>query len=1089
MPTGTCPDRSTLEKLLLGKLPAVVQTSLSEHLEHCQTCTSVAGTLSLSDELTEAIKMRKPLQGDEEILSKAIERGKQLGSQLQTMQPDVTAIGQQPLNDTVITDATSDDGTFAVLAPAQQPDEIGRLGGYRILKVLGIGGMGMVFLAEDPKLKRQIALKVMKPSVAATRSAKDRFLREAQFTAAIEHDNIVNIYQVGEDQGIPFIAMPFLKGESLKTRLEREGKLSQMDVLKIGVQVAAGLAAAHERNLIHRDIKPDNIWLEEKTGRAKILDFGLVRPASNDAGLTQSGSILGTPRYMAPEQALGQDVDFRCDLFSLGSVLYHLVSGQLPFQGSNVTATLMAVVQQDAKPLESIVPDLHPTFCKLVKKLLSKDRSKRPASAKEVAKLLTAIYQDQKKTTAASKPAAQIESVAATAATESPPIQSLTGLPIAPQVSTEELPQITAIPNRTKTSPTPRTQQTTPPRKPPGKKLLAACGAGGLLLMLGIIIITIRDKDGKETTVRGPSGIAFDVDPAPGSKVTIREEGTPSHPSSISNQKSKIENPTGWHGWPADAPAPAIAPFDAAQAKQHQKAWADYLKLPVEYTNSLGMKFVLIPPGEFAMGTSQEQVAQLESNNPLMDVNWPDFVSSESPLRNVVLKQPLFVSVTEVRQRDFKAVIGTSPSFFHDADAGEDALNLPVEMVSWESALCFCQLLGEKEGVSPNSDPIWNRYKLAYRLLSEAEWEYSCRAGTSTSFWHGKTSDGLTWSDWFADNSDAKTHVVGSKAPNPFGLFDLYGNVSEWVFDGWNEKPGELRPLAETLVDPRVDLASDQKHVIRGANWGLPNNYCRSANRIAMLGGAKDVGFRIALSVDAVRHLIQGQDADVVTNTGWHGWPTDAPPPAIAPFDAAQAKQHQEEWAAYLKLPVEYTNSIGMKFVLIPPGEFMMGSTAAEVEAALKDINPKLTDWQDQVRSEYPQHKVILTQANYLGVNEVTQADYEKVPGTNPSHFKAMGPGKDAVVGMDTTEHPVETVSWNDAAEFCSKLSHKEELKPFYFREGETITLLDGTGYRLPMNYSAICRPKCTYGPGTPPHDDAMHPPSDETLCLRGFQS
>jgi len=371
--------------------------------------------------------------------------------------------------------------------------------------------------------------------------AKDRFLREAQFTTAIEHDNIVSIYQVGEDQGVPFIAMPFLKGESLKTRLEREGKLSQTDVLKIGVQVASGLAAAHERNLIHRDIKPDNIWLEEKTGRAKILDFGLVRPATDDAGLTQTGSILGTPRYMAPEQALGEDIDFRCDLFSLGGVLYHLVSGQLPFHGNNVTATLMSVVQQDPKPLESIVPDLHSTFCKLVKKLLSKDSNKRPASAKEVAKLLTAIYQDLKKTTAALK-------------TDDTPGRSREASDTID--SPEKLPQIIAIPNRSKTSTTPRTQQTAPPQKPPGKKLLAACGAGGLLLMLGIIIITIRDKDGKESTIKVPSGIEIDVDAAPGSKVTIREEGTPSHPSSISNQKSKIENSPGWHGWPSNASAP-----------------------------------------------------------------------------------------------------------------------------------------------------------------------------------------------------------------------------------------------------------------------------------------------------------------------------------------------------------------------------------------------------------------------------------------------------------------------------------------------------------------------------------------------------
>ena len=141
---------------------------------------------------------------------------------------------------------------------------------------------------------------------------------------------------------------------------------------------------------------------------------------------------------------------------------------------------------------------------------------------------------------------------------------------------------------------------------------------------------------------------------------------------------------------------------------------------------------------------------------------------------------------------------------------------------------------------------------------------------------------------------------------------------------------------------------------------------------------------------------------------GWHGWPAEAPPPAIAPFDAEQAKHHQEAWAKYLGVPVEHTNSLGMKFRLIPPGEFTMGSTAAEIEEALKFIDPNNEHGQELIKSEAPQHKVILTQPIYLGVHEVTQADYEKVMGNNPSWFAATGPGKDQVAGMDTTNQPVE---------------------------------------------------------------------------------
>ncbi|QDU94037.1 WD40 repeat domain-containing serine/threonine protein kinase [Lignipirellula cremea] len=277
------------------------------------------------------------------------------------------------------------------LAPPQQPDEIGRLGDYRVLEVMGVGGMGVVFRAEDPHLQRLVALKAMKPAVAASRSARDRFFREARAAAALDHDHIVSIYQVGEDRTIPYIAMQYLRGESLQTRLKREGSLEEADVVEIGREVALGLAAAHEKGLIHRDIKPDNIWIEAGTGRAKILDFGLARAHNDDSGLTQSGMVIGTPRYMAPEQAQAAEVDSRCDLFSLGSVLYHLASGKAPFDGGSLTATLIAVAHKPEQPIAEVRSTLHPSFCKLVRELLEKDPADRPQSAQEVADTLAAI--------------------------------------------------------------------------------------------------------------------------------------------------------------------------------------------------------------------------------------------------------------------------------------------------------------------------------------------------------------------------------------------------------------------------------------------------------------------------------------------------------------------------------------------------------------------------------------------------------------------------------------------------------------------------------------------------------------------------
>jgi hypothetical protein len=210
--------------------------------------------------------------------------------------------------------------TIANSGKSAPPVTIGSLqsfGRYEIIAVLGKGGMGVVYQARDPQLSRDVALKVMRPDVAAKPDSSDRFLREARAMATFRHDHVVEIYEYGELDGVRFVTMPLLAGEHLTARLDRQGALPAAEVVRIGMELADGLAAVHEKGLIHRDLKPSNVWLEAPNGRVKLLDFGLARDCGANDRLTHIGTLVGTPAYMSPEQVNGPDVDARSDLFSL----------------------------------------------------------------------------------------------------------------------------------------------------------------------------------------------------------------------------------------------------------------------------------------------------------------------------------------------------------------------------------------------------------------------------------------------------------------------------------------------------------------------------------------------------------------------------------------------------------------------------------------------------------------------------------------------------------------------------------------------------------------------------------------------------
>ena len=275
---------------------------------------------------------------------------------------------------------------LSFLQPARKPGSLGRLGHYEVEEVVGRGGCGIVLKAFDEMLHRPVAIKVMAPELAATSPARKRFLREARAAAAIRHENVVSIHAV-EDQPIPFLVMEYIAGQTLQQKLDETGPLDVRDVVRIGQQIASGLEAAHAMGLIHRDIKPGNILLEKGRDRVKITDFGLAR-AGDDASMTQSGVIAGTPLYMSPEQARGDAIDQRSDLFSLGSVLYVMCSGRPPFRTATTLAVLNRVTEDQPRPIQEIIPEAPQWLTAIIAKLHAKEPANRFASAQETASLL-----------------------------------------------------------------------------------------------------------------------------------------------------------------------------------------------------------------------------------------------------------------------------------------------------------------------------------------------------------------------------------------------------------------------------------------------------------------------------------------------------------------------------------------------------------------------------------------------------------------------------------------------------------------------------------------------------------------------------
>ena len=283
--------------------------------------------------------------------------------------------------------AISTTPVLKLLTPTDDDRMIGRLGVYEIVGVIGAGGMGVVLKGFEAALNRYVAIKVLAPHLGSSGASRKRFAREAQAAASVVHDNVIEIYGVADTNGLPYLVMPYVPGPSLQKRLDEHGPLEVIEILRIGMQAALGLSAAHSQGLVHRDVKPANILLSDGVERLKLTDFGLAR-AADDVSLTKPGIIAGTPQYMSPEQASGKSIDQSSDLFGLGSVMYAMCTGRPPFSAESSYGVLRRITDTEPRSIRAVNPEIPKWLCDITEKLMSKRPENRFTSATEVADVL-----------------------------------------------------------------------------------------------------------------------------------------------------------------------------------------------------------------------------------------------------------------------------------------------------------------------------------------------------------------------------------------------------------------------------------------------------------------------------------------------------------------------------------------------------------------------------------------------------------------------------------------------------------------------------------------------------------------------------
>lgn len=704
-------------------------------------------------------------------------------------------------------------GNSPHLNPATTPNDLpATFGRYQVEKKLGSGAMGAVYLAIDSRLDRRVALKTPLFQDDPGGELLRRFYREARAVSKIKHQNLCGVYDVGEIDGRHYISMEFVPGRRLTDFLKSGKPIPEKYAMDVVRKIAMAMHEAHLHGVIHRDLKPDNVMINDN-GEPVVMDFGLVHQidAKNSTRLSHLGALIGSPAYMSKEQVLGDHAQLTpaTDQYSLGVIFYQLLTGRLPFEGS-VHAVLLAILMNEPLAPSQHRPGLDRRIAAICMKMMSKDAINRYPSMKAVAEAIANVT------------LATSENSSLACSPDKDPASSNEGRALNQcdlAVDRETL-------GNTPLDALPRLLRRL--RFPIRHFYRRLTGATALVVMIAAYVITLKVTD--------PTGASTEMSPsvntAPGETFGTSGDPTLDQQRLKASVHEDLKTPRlqrdqdydriraggGWHGWSANAPMPAVVPFSPTQAKQHQQEWAEYLQVPIEYTNSIGMKFVLIPPGEFVRGMSPEEIEEALALVPDYEPV-RKYLRGQATVHNVVLTQPKYVGIHEVTRAQFLRVTDQSPSRKDNQKlVGVDTANLPVDTVNWFDAITFCAKLSNLEQLE---------YKSGYCLPTEAEWQFACQAGTNTRYWNGDSEPELARLGWYGPNSGGRPHTVGELAANPFGLFDVHGNVVEWCQDRWDAdflSQFKNKPA----IDPHGPSLARNPGLVKGGDFCFTEFSCRT---------------------------------------------------------------------------------------------------------------------------------------------------------------------------------------------------------------------------------------------------------------------